>query len=157
MTTPPEKLMDKETLLPLAEELAFAMDGVLKPNDRHIGIARYLIRRGYTRSPAEVNGNTSDGYHTFNELYDHRCLLWINLCAFVPNTYVVENHFDGWFLLGAETAIGQVSYHCPNKFLHLVKAIERRHPEFDGHTSADVIKRLKLLADYVNGEKKERV
>ena len=28
-----------------------------------------------------VNGDISDGYHTFDELYKHRCLLWI---CYVP-------------------------------------------------------------------------
>lgn len=95
-----------------------------------------------------ITGETSDGYHTFNELYDHRCLLWINLCLLQhPNiSYLVENHFDGWFLLGVETPLGQISYHCPNKYLHLVEGIERRHPEFDGHTSVDVLKRLEQQA-----------
>lgn len=97
----------------------------------------------------KVTGETSDGYHTFNELYDHRCLLWINFCLNNPDKcYLVENHFEGWFLLGKETSQGQISYHCPNKFLNLCSTIERRHPEFDGHTSKDVIKRLERLAEY---------
>lgn len=96
----------------------------------------------------EINGETSDGYHTFNELYDHRVLLWINLCLLQhPDmTYLVENHYDGWFLLGCETPQGQISYHCPNKYLGLVSGIKRRHPEFDGHTSKDVISRLERTA-----------
>ena len=91
----------------------------------------------------EVNGETSDGYHTFNELYDHRVLLWINLCLQnANNCYVVEEHYDGWFLLGMETEKGQISYHCPNKYLYLVNHIERRQPIFDGHSSKDVLSRL---------------
>lgn len=90
----------------------------------------------------------SDEYHSMEELYDHRCLLWINLCLLQnPKiTYLVENHFNGWFLLGVETPIGQMSYHCPNKFLNLVIGIERRHPVYDGHTSDDVLKRLERIA-----------
>lgn len=95
-----------------------------------------------------IDGETSDGYHTFNELYEHRVLLWINLCLLQhPNIcYLVENHFDGWFLLGVQTPVGQLSYHCPNKYLDLCKSIPRVHPEFDGHTSQDVIDRLKNIA-----------
>ena len=98
---------------------------------------------------SDNTGQISDGYHTFDELYDHRCLLWINLCLLQhPKiTYLVENHFDGWFLLGVETAFGQISYHCPNKYLSLCKVIERRQPEFDGHTSQDVIDRIYKLAE----------
>lgn len=98
-------------------------------------------------SKNEVNGSVSDGYHTFDELYDHRVLLWINLVKLQhPKIcYLVEDHFEGWFLLGVETIYGQLSYHCPNKYLHFCKNINRRHPQFDGHTSNDVLNRLKLL------------
>jgi len=103
-----------------------------------------------------IDGNTSDGYHTFNELYDHRCLLWINYCLTNPDkTYLVEEHFAGWFLLGKETVQGQISYHCPNKYLHLLKNIERRHPEFDGHTSNIVLVRLQDLACIENDKPSE--
>ena len=92
---------------------------------------------------ARVDGETSDGYHTFNELYEHRVLLWINLCLTAPiQCYVVEEHYAGLFLLGMATANGQISYHCPNKYLDLVKNIKREQPEFDGHTSKQVIERL---------------
>ena len=94
----------------------------------------------------KITGETSDGYHTFNELYDHRCLLWINYCLTNPQgTYLVHDHFDGWFLLGKETIVGQISYHCPNKYIDLVMSIDQRHPEFDGHTSADILERLRTL------------
>lgn len=91
----------------------------------------------------EVIGETSDGFHAFNELYEHRVLLWINLCLTQKDKcYVVENHYDGWFLLGMETEDGQISYHCPNKHLDFVSQIKRHHPDFDGHTSKQVIERL---------------
>lgn len=92
-------------------------------------------------------GSVSDGYHTFDELYEHRVLLWINLCQMLEaGTYVVEDHFEGWFLLGLETRFGQVSYHCPNKYLDLVKKFPRKQVEWDGHTPNDVIKRLYKMA-----------
>lgn len=90
-----------------------------------------------------LDGEESDGYHTFNELYEHRVLLWINYCLTnKKGVYVVENHYEGWFLLGKDTEFGQISYHCPNKYLNLVSYFKRRHPKFDGHSSKDVIKRL---------------
>lgn len=97
----------------------------------------------------KITGETSDGYHTFNELYDHRCLLWINYCLTnIEDTYLVQDHFEGWFLLGKETQFGQISYHCPNKYLDFVLGVvPLRHPEFDGHTSADVIARLGRIAN----------
>lgn len=30
-------------------------------------------------------GDISDGYHTFDELYEHRCLLFIRLCLLQPD------------------------------------------------------------------------
>lgn len=95
----------------------------------------------------KISGETSDGYHTFNELYDHRCLLWINLCNLMPEKcYLVPEHLLGWFLLGMETKEGQISYHCPNKFYDLINIrISKKHPKYDGHMSKDVIKRLKKL------------
>lgn len=49
----------------------------------------------------EIVGNDiSDGYHTFDELYEHRCLLFINLCLAHPNAAYWRPHYDGWPLLG---------------------------------------------------------
>lgn len=111
-------------------------------------LARALSQRDQVMiEKLRVTQDTSDGYHTFRELYDHRVLLWINLCLITPSKcYLVENHYDGWFLLGMESDNGQISYHCQNKYLNLCKEIERRHPKFDGHTSSDVIKRLEAKA-----------
>uniref|UniRef100_A0A6M3L483 WDGH domain-containing protein n=1 Tax=viral metagenome TaxID=1070528 RepID=A0A6M3L483_9ZZZZ len=90
----------------------------------------------------------SDGYHTIEELYSHRCLLWINLCLCnIGLCYVKENHYPGWFLLGMITKEGQISYHCPNQYLYLVKnKIRKDKPDFDGHTPADVLERLETVA-----------
>lgn len=115
------------------------------------------IQEGRKLERAEVNGKTSDGYHTFDELYDHRCLLWINLCLGSPEKcYLVKEHYEGWFLLGMETVDGQVSYHCPNKYLSYVEHITERHPEFDGHNSEIVIERLKRLAIQPRNEGSEK-
>ena len=31
--------------------------------------------------PSEERGKVSDGFHSFSELYTHRCQLWITLCS----------------------------------------------------------------------------
>ena len=100
-------------------------------------------------------GKISDGYHTFDELYDHRCLLFLALlreCRAYDDKYVTTwksrkhfdgTSFDGWFIAGAQLPNGQISYHIPNKYWDLCKASEDdTAPEWDGHTSADVIDRL---------------
>lgn len=95
-------------------------------------------------------GETSDGYHTFNELYDHRCLLWINLCLksdLKHKSYWVRDHLPEWDLLVYEGQ-ARISYHIPNKYRELYedRLTEIKELEFDGHTSSDVLRRLENLA-----------
>lgn len=103
-----------------------------------------------------VSGLTSDGYHTFNELYDHRCLLWINLCLKSDlhyDVFWVRDHLPGWDLLVWEKRdlMGkniQISYHVPEKYRELYedRFTELKSFEFNGHTSNDVLKILESLA-----------
>jgi len=101
-------------------------------------------------------GQVSDGYHTFDELYDHRCLLFLALqSAFAAiDAWKSRKHsdgsaFEGWFIAGVFLPQGQISYHVPEKYWDLCKAPERETaPEWDGHTSADVLQRL---ADWLKG------
>lgn len=107
----------------------------------------------------------SDGYHTFGELYEHRITVFIALCAqlsSLPGDYRAPLHsqvwrsklhsdgsnFDGWFVLGVGKEKGhQITYHLPMGKWHDTEFAEdlERAPEFDGHTSADVLTRLKSL------------
>lgn len=41
-------------------------------------------------------GKVSDGYHTFDELYEHRCLLFINLVHFNLGNAAWKPHFPDW-------------------------------------------------------------
>lgn len=107
---------------------------------------------------------TCDGYHTFDELYDHRITLYIALCRHMHDLYALENPkkykmwkskkhsdgsvWDGWFILGIGTESRyQITYHLPldrwneTDFVEILESA----PEWDGHTSDDVIKRLKEL------------
>lgn len=115
-----------------------------------------------------VNTNLiSDGYHTFGELYEHRIELWVQYCRLMvamgttlqARAYIdVEvwrsklhsdgSSFDGWFVLGIGKDAGdQMTYHLPMKHWERCEFAEtlERAPEFDGHTSADVLKRLAAL------------
>lgn len=70
-------------------------------------------------------GNVSDGYHTFNELYDHRAALFIALAAHVAANedtgYVWRSKlhsdgsaYNGWFVMGIGVKPGeQITYHLP--------------------------------------------
>lgn len=108
------------------------------------------------KRPPRDRGNISDGYHTFNELYDHRIALWIALCRTGDSRCLPwrsELHSDGsriegWFILGMCRSPGdQITYHLPmSKWEDCNFAVSiSKAPEFDGHTPADVIERLNRL------------
>lgn len=107
-------------------------------------------------------GQISDTYHTFDQLYDHRHALFIALCASIdvgnyevnsPNTVWKSTHhhdgsnYDGYFIMGINGPKGQISYHLPLSLWNRCAFAETRHsaPEWDGHTSDDVIERLGKL------------
>lgn len=99
----------------------------------------------------------SDGYHSFGELYDHRIVLWIALCrrlhGDVQMTWRTHAHSDGsywggWFLLGVPQWGGdQITYHLPVKHWDACAFAQTldKAPDFDGHTSKDVLKRIESL------------
>ena len=100
-----------------------------------------------------VIGEVSDGYHTFNELYKHRCQLFSIICNMHQNIswkswlHSDGTMFDDYFIVGITTPQGDYTYHYHktewSRFN--VKEIERA-PEWDGHTAAD-ISRLDSLLD----------
>jgi hypothetical protein len=95
-----------------------------------------------------VGDDLSDGYHTFDELYDHRCLLFLNLCLATPERARWKPDFEGWFCMYLETVAGQISYHLPNEMIvHVEKSIKRDdNYKWDGHTSENVRFRLAAAA-----------
>jgi hypothetical protein len=97
-------------------------------------------------------GAVSDGYHTFDELYAHRCALFVALMAASPDiAWASPLHSDGtgirgWIIAGMDLPTGMITYHLPTSFDTLlldagVRILERA-PAWDGHTSADVVERL---------------
>lgn len=101
-------------------------------------------------------GEFSDGYHTFNELYEFRKVY--NATLFNEwalhgkyNVHKSWKHHNGelcfggnWFIVVALLPTGQISNHYQDKDWNLFKIPETENAlfEFDGHTSKDVIDRL---------------
>lgn len=101
---------------------------------------------------SEETGKISDGYHTFDELYDHRCHLMAALMCCKPKmSWRADKNDDGtkwpgWFLVGINLPTGTITYHLPQWMWSMLdgKNIETFDvgPKWDGHTSPDVVKRL---------------
>lgn len=104
----------------------------------------------------------SDGYHTMDELYQHRHMLYVALCRGVAAMDVERggtgrvwksrknsdgSEWDGWFLLGIDKGKDeQISYHLPEKLWEVCSFAEELEVGlWDGHTSNDVLIRLLKL------------
>ena len=106
-----------------------------------------------------VTGDTSDGYHTFNELYHHRAVLFsVIVKAFPERAWKARQHHDGtmyegMFIVGIDTPYGQASYHYdiePYWNMFACRELERA-PEWDGHTPAQAIERIGRLVPVRHG------
>lgn len=114
----------------------------------------------------EHAGDVSDGYHSFRELYEVRRLLYMGFLrgdarAWKSKTHWIDGKLEpcwhGWFLAGTEvwvkdlpgdkTSSGvwkQISFHLPLEDWDICPGREKeKAPEWDGHTSADVVERLR--------------
>lgn len=110
------------------------------------------IRNSIALMPSGVNGSTSDGYHTFDELYEHRTVLFSVICnshtdlAWKSRYHHDGTMFDDMFIAGIQTPAGPCTYHCENQYWDLFRVPElKRAPEFDGHTPEDVLQRIQSL------------
>ena len=104
-------------------------------------------------------GDVSDGYHTFNELYEFRKVY--NAALF--NEWASQGKYDvhksmkhyegeecfggGWFIVVAVLPSGQISNHYEMKDWDLFRIPQQEKAlfPFDGHTAADVLNRLKSI------------
>lgn len=123
------------------------------------------IPSGHTLLRAEGDDlEVSDGYHTFDELYDHRITLYITLCHMLKagefdgkaDVWRSKRHSDGelCFGTGSQFVMGigrekgeQVTYHIPIERWNETAYAETldKSPEWDGHSSADVLERLRRM------------
>lgn len=104
--------------------------------------------------PKSGIGDLSDGYHTFNELYHHRAVLFSVLCNLMPDKawksklHDTGDMYDGMFICGIETPQGQATYHYdiePYWDMFKVKELEKA-PKWDGHTPQEAIERIAELS-----------
>lgn len=102
---------------------------------------------------ATVTGETSDGYHTFNELYHHRAVLFSVIVrdhralAWKSRLHNDGTMYDDMFIVGIDTPSGQATYHYdiePYWEMFDCKELERA-PEWDGHTPDEAIARIAAL------------
>lgn len=111
----------------------------------------------------KINGSTSDGWHTFDELYEYRMLYNAALFNEWANHFDQKNetrlndvhkswkHSDGepcfgggWFVVVAELPTGQITNHYKAEYWDLFKIPARDLAnKYDGHTPAEVAIRLK--------------
>lgn len=108
-----------------------------------------------------ITGQTSDGFHTFDELYNQRMLYnavlfrqwsihdWGNP-EFPRDVHKSWRHSDGelcfgggWFIVSAQLVTGQITNHYPAEHWKLFRIPDRaRAADWDGHTAAQAYQRL---------------
>lgn len=117
-------------------------------------------RRAYEKAICEVAhvsdiGDVSDGFHTFNSLYEQRMILFAALVkAYRDKAWKSYRHEDGeycfgggWFVVGIDTPEGSYTYHYENKYWDMFDCADLpRAKHWDGHTEADAETRLLSLA-----------
>jgi hypothetical protein len=112
----------------------------------------------------QVDENTSDGYHTFKELNDHRRALtaalaemvnrfvWVDQSAWRSRDHHPEDTpiYDGYFIVGIKLPTGTVTYHYADQYWDDFKNVpELDHaPKWDGAGPELSVTRL---IDYARG------
>lgn len=106
-------------------------------------------------------GELSDGFHTFNSLYEQRMILFAALVkAYRDKAWKSYRHEDGeycfgggWFIVGIDTPEGSYTYHYENKYWDMFDCIDLpRAKHWDGHTDADAETRLMSLPGRKRGK-----
>ena len=114
--------------------------------------------RNYEKTITEIAGvddigDVSDGFHTFNQLYHQRAMLFAALVKQNKSrAWKTHRHEDGelcfgggWFLVTIDTPQGAYGYHYEDKYWGLFDCQEldvAKH--WDGYIEADVDRLLSL-------------
>lgn len=108
------------------------------------------------QEPCEDMGEVSDGYHTFNQLYHQRAVLFATIVnnfkhyswkslKHEDNKYCFDS--DGkWFIVGIDTPKGSYTYHYEtDKYWNMFDCeVLKCAKHWDGHTEEDVTRLLSL-------------
>lgn len=99
-----------------------------------------------------VSGDTSDGYHTYDELYYHRMMLFAVICnTYKDRAWKSKKHADGtmyddYFIAGITTNEGDYTYHYHLDNWEFFDVPEvPNSPEWDGHKPEDITRLLTLV------------
>lgn len=127
-----------------------------------------MTAQGVTTEPGSgytitEDGQVSDGYHTFRELYAHRRALSAVLAGATASdgdSWRSKQHhpdgdpmFPGYFIVGINLPTGTITYHYKLKHWDDFAAVpELEHaPHWDGATPDDTVARLLELARSLAG------
>lgn len=93
----------------------------------------------------------SDGYHTFEELYYHRMVLFSVICnqnksrSWKSKLHDDGTMFDDYFIVGVTTEEGEYTYHYHLDYWNHFDVVEvDRAPVWDGHKPEDITRLLSL-------------
>ena len=136
----------------------------IKGATRHGSHYDHLNSANVLDAMGEDQMQVSDGYHTMDELYEHRHTLFIALCRWLASettkkVWRSKRHFlspegdeekmlEGMFILGIGKEKGeQITYHLPIDLWGETEFAEtlENAPEWDGHTSSEVLERIGKL------------
>ena len=100
----------------------------------------------------QSKGSLSDGYHTYNELYEHRMILFSIICNQNSNiSWKSKLHEDGtmyenYFIVGIKTPEGQYTYHYHMDYWDKFEVLElEKAPKWDGHKPSDITRLYSIL------------
>ena len=143
--------MTREEAVEILEEVKTIDDSMFAYSQAYNDAMNMAIEALKAQEP--ITGETSDGYHTFNELYYHRAVLFSVIVANYPErAWKSKKHhdgtmYDGMFIVGIDTPDGQAAYHYDvDPYWDMFKCrVLDNAPEWDGHTPSEAIERIGKL------------
>lgn len=154
MLSAPELLAEnrklRADLADLFRKAAKPIDGppaILVEENKRLRAQVEKLTEAVQTAVAPIGPDTSDGYHTFRELYDHRRALTAALASALVESsgrtscWRSRKHhpldsacYEGYFIVGIETPMGPITYHYADQYWDdFQKVPELPHsPRWDG-------------------------